>query len=178
MDLFGFCSPSKTGPDCCPTSNGAAVRSFQSQDPRRPVGLKTSPGPRGSADARGDGRKESRAGIGIIVALNPDSSLYVHTVCAGATAEGLLHAGDVLLEVDGQDVFRAPAPHVADLLLGPVLVAYTPLLFPLNRARILHHPASVSADLAAWWSGGRREQRWGCACGEARTATTNISISL
>ena len=128
MDLFaGFCSPSKTGPDCCPTSNGAAVRSFQSQEPRRPVGRKASPGRApGSADARGDGRKESRAGIGIIVALNPDSSLYVHTVCAGATAEGLLHAGDVLLEVDGQDVFRAPAPHVADLLLGPVPVACHP----------------------------------------------------
>jgi hypothetical protein len=44
--------------------------------------------------------------------------LYVHTVCPGATAQGMLKSGDVLLKVDGEDVFRAPAPHVADLLLG------------------------------------------------------------
>jgi hypothetical protein len=49
---------------------------------------------------------------------SPSHSLYVHTVCPGATAQGMLQPGDVLLKVDGEDVFRAPAPHVADLLLG------------------------------------------------------------
>lgn len=60
-----------------------------------------------------------RAGIGIILALSPDSSLYVHTVCPGGSAENSLEPGDVLLKIGGEDVYRAPAPYVAELLLGP-----------------------------------------------------------
>ena len=60
-----------------------------------------------------------RAGIGIILALSPDSSLYVHTVCPGGSAENSLEPGDVLIKIGGEDVYRAPAPYVAELLLGP-----------------------------------------------------------
>ena len=47
-----------------------------------------------------------RAGIGIILALSPDSSLYVHTVCPGGSAEGSLLPGDVLLKIGQEDVYR------------------------------------------------------------------------
>jgi len=59
-----------------------------------------------------------RAGIGIILALSPDNSLYVHTVCPGSSAEGHLLPGDVLVKIDNDEVFQAPAPMVADMLLG------------------------------------------------------------
>ena len=70
--------------------------------------------------------------------MNPDNSLYVHTVCDGASAEGVLLPGDVLLNIDGQDVFRAPAPHVADLLLGPVSNSVCVLAFSLQIRLYMH----------------------------------------
>ena len=47
-----------------------------------------------------------RAGIGIILALSPDGSLFVHTVCPGGSAEGMLLPGDVLLKIGSEDVYR------------------------------------------------------------------------
>jgi len=63
--------------------------------------------------------KGERAGVGIILALNPDNSLYVHTVCPGSSAERHLFPDDVLMRIGKEDVYRAPAPFVAELLLGP-----------------------------------------------------------
>mmetsp|Transcript_35070 Transcript_35070/g.56644 ORF Transcript_35070/g.56644 Transcript_35070/m.56644 type:complete len:154 (+) Transcript_35070:195-656(+) len=63
--------------------------------------------------------RSERAGIGIILALSPDGSLYVHTVCPGGSAEGQLEPGDILLKIGTEDIYRAPAPYVAELLLGP-----------------------------------------------------------
>jgi len=51
--------------------------------------------------------------------MNSERCLYVHTVCPGATSEGRLIAGDILLKIDGNNVYKAPATRVADLLLGP-----------------------------------------------------------
>ena len=47
-----------------------------------------------------------RAGIGIILALSPDGSLFVHTVCPGGSAQGMLLPGDVLLKIGSEDVYR------------------------------------------------------------------------
>lgn len=123
----------------------------------------TAPDP--AQPARGE-----RAGVGIILALNPDESLYVHTVCPSSSAEHYLfpvspfslcpttrvpagehtaerldalpcpssvclplqppasgppfltprawNQGDVLMRIGKEYVYRAPAPYVADLLLG------------------------------------------------------------
>jgi hypothetical protein len=48
-----------------------------------------------------------------------DGSLYVHTVCPGSSAEHYLFPGDILVQIGTKDVYKAPAPFVADLLLGP-----------------------------------------------------------
>mmetsp|Transcript_42151 Transcript_42151/g.67758 ORF Transcript_42151/g.67758 Transcript_42151/m.67758 type:complete len:180 (-) Transcript_42151:106-645(-) len=113
MDWFGMCAPQKEGgagwcPGMCEPGRQEIKFGEQVMD-------SGSAGPKPDVSAA---KREPRAGIGIIVALSPDNSLYVHTVCPGATAQGILADGDVLLKVDGEDVFRAPAPHVADLLLG------------------------------------------------------------
>lgn len=63
--------------------------------------------------------KKSRAGVGIILALHSDQSLYVHTVCPGSSAEHYLFPGDILMQIGTEDVFRARASTVAELLLGP-----------------------------------------------------------
>jgi len=47
-----------------------------------------------------------RAGVGIILALSPDGSLYVHTVCPGGSAEGSLQPGDVLMKIGAEEVYR------------------------------------------------------------------------
>ena len=50
-----------------------------------------------------------RAGIGIILALGPDFSLYVHTVCPSGSAEGYLQPGDILMKIGSKDVYRSLA---------------------------------------------------------------------
>jgi len=67
----------------------------------------------------GGGNAADRAGIGVILALSPDNSLYIHTICPGGSAEGRLLPQDVLVKVGNEDVFCAPPGHVAELLLGP-----------------------------------------------------------
>lgn len=42
------------------------------------------------------GSRGERAGVGIILALNPDESLYVHTVCPGSSAEHYLFPVSVI----------------------------------------------------------------------------------
>jgi len=79
-------------------------------DPKSPVAIASNMGENQGND--------ERAGVGIILALNPDGSLYVHTVCSASSAEGQLYSGDILMKIGDEDVFRAPAPHVAELLLG------------------------------------------------------------
>jgi len=92
--------------------SGQQDESWGCCDPRQPSGI-------ASMSTMPAVQSAERAGIGIILALSPDSSLYVHTVCPGGSAENSLEPGDVLLKIGGEDVYRAPAPYVAELLLGP-----------------------------------------------------------
>mmetsp|Transcript_30039 Transcript_30039/g.71250 ORF Transcript_30039/g.71250 Transcript_30039/m.71250 type:complete len:179 (+) Transcript_30039:316-852(+) len=121
MDFFGFlCSPTsnsvaasgKDAPEAGAKQERESVASWIGCcDPKRPVAI--------ASNVMSTGRSlDERAGVGIILALHPDGSLYVHTVCTASSAEGHLLPGDVLMKIGEEDVFRAPAPHVAELLLG------------------------------------------------------------
>mmetsp|Transcript_2961 Transcript_2961/g.4814 ORF Transcript_2961/g.4814 Transcript_2961/m.4814 type:complete len:174 (+) Transcript_2961:285-806(+) len=121
MDLFGFCSPKPAGMEVRgvnQTVNGkdpSVANWMGCCDPQNPVAIAANINAAGSAQ----GGTKDRAGVGIILALNPDGSLFVHTVCKGSSAEGHLQPGDVLMKIGDEDVYRAPAPYVAEKLLGP-----------------------------------------------------------
>mmetsp|Transcript_26572 Transcript_26572/g.63131 ORF Transcript_26572/g.63131 Transcript_26572/m.63131 type:complete len:159 (-) Transcript_26572:15-491(-) len=108
MDWFGsWCAPNK--------DNGVGMEPKEATQQHVPGGTL------GFGLTNGAARPNSqsdKAGIGVILALSPDNSLYVHTVCPGGSAEGKLLPGDVLVKIGQEDVFCAPPGHVAELLLG------------------------------------------------------------
>mmetsp|Transcript_34211 Transcript_34211/g.107172 ORF Transcript_34211/g.107172 Transcript_34211/m.107172 type:complete len:143 (-) Transcript_34211:298-726(-) len=122
--LAGICTPQRIG--CCepkaaadkegqpPESKPGHSRALDEGNPAQRVTQ-----PERSRTLQSKSSKEEKVGIGIIVAMNSERCLYVHTVCPGATSEGRLIAGDILLKIDGNNVYKAPATRVADLLLGP-----------------------------------------------------------
>eukprot|EP00960_Hanusia_phi_P076161 768523-Hanusia_phi.AAC.9 len=65
--------------------------------------------------------KRSKCGCGIIFAADTRGALVVDGLVPGGSAEasGLLRRGDVLVEVDGMDVYCKPVGQVGPLLLGP-----------------------------------------------------------
>ena len=75
--------------------SGQQDESWGCCDPRQPSGI-------ASMSTMPAVQSAERAGIGIILALSPDSSLYVHTVCPGGSAENSLEPGDVLLKIGGE----------------------------------------------------------------------------
>jgi C-terminal processing protease CtpA/Prc len=60
--------------------------------------------------------------VGVGIVFQPDSTgaLHVKSLSAGGPAEkcGLVHAGDVLHEIDGHHVYRKPVAQLAPLILG------------------------------------------------------------
>ena len=81
------------------TTGGSQSDNWSCCDPSRPIAPAQMQAANSTAGAE-------RAGIGIILALHPDGSLYVHTVCPGGSAEGSLQPGDVLMKIGAEEVFR------------------------------------------------------------------------
>ncbi|EKX50422.1 hypothetical protein GUITHDRAFT_161791 [Guillardia theta CCMP2712] len=82
-----------------------------------------------------NGKFNSRqAGIGVILGLNANNSLFIHTVCPKGSSDGYLRKGDILIAIgcdvpakricvkdaaENEDVSSKSASSVANLLLGP-----------------------------------------------------------
>uniref|UniRef100_A0A7S0I3Q1 PDZ domain-containing protein n=1 Tax=Hanusia phi TaxID=3032 RepID=A0A7S0I3Q1_9CRYP len=64
-------------------------------------------------------KKNKQAGVGVILSLNPDNSIFIHTVCPNSSSDGYLRKGDILVGVGNQNVTGKSASSVAHLLLGP-----------------------------------------------------------
>ena len=101
-------SPRIPGNNQMKTTGGSQSDNWNCCDPSRPMG--SAPAQMQAANSTAGAE---RAGIGIILALHPDGSLYVHTVCPGGSAEGSLQPGDVLMKIGAEEVFRY-APNVCN----------------------------------------------------------------
>ena len=110
------------------TTGGSQSDSWSCCDPSRPIAP-------AQMQAANSNAGVERAGVGIILALHPDGSLYVHTVCPGGSAEGSLQPGDVLMKIGAEEVFRY-AP-IVQSTLGRAPVGYSQFLQSPRRSQSL-----------------------------------------
>jgi hypothetical protein len=126
MDFFGFCTPSQSASmrptqkkieansrDCdifgCCTPASMTTSMVNAERNKRYSSMDK---------AAEKAARQERVGVGLILALDSEGGMFIHTVCPGSSADGRLLCGDVLVQVGTVAVTSLPAPYVAALLLG------------------------------------------------------------
>ena len=156
-------SPRIPGNSQMKTTGGSQSDNWSCCDPSRPIAPAQMQAANSTAGVE-------RAGIGIILALHPDGSLYVHTVCPGGSAEGSLQPGDVLMKIGAEEVFRY-APIVSNrrwscssrLQSVPAVAQTLPVLGELltRRACFAEHQRLMWQNCC--WGLRARKSNFGCA---------------